>query len=780
MKTRNKITSFSGLLATTALAGLMVSAPAFAQTKDEIIVTATKRAEKLTEVPIAISVFGADDIDQTGVRELKEISEYIPNVEISQHNDFRAVVTIRGVGSNSRNIGFDSRVGVYVDGVYMGQSPSLNQELLDLERVEVLRGPQGMLFGKNTVAGAISLVTKKPNTDEFYGQVGADIGNLNYRSFKGMINAPISEKAALKLAVSKTDRDGYIDNTITGSKLDEKDVLAGRMQFRVRPNENIDLNLAADFLTSDGLILVGEPDTDFLGLGPVALSPEPRAAALHFDPTENRDVWGVSFDAQFDLDSDFTIKSISAYRDTEAAYRNTTDYAPVPIVFIEYGDNFDQFSQEFQLISPGDKKLTYMAGAYYYRQTGETSRDVILGSQFEETFITVAVAPSVAPLLGLDPNNLTPAQLRLISSIVGFGPEGSKITNSGVVDTESIAGYINGSYDITDQLVLGAGVRYTAEDKHANWLLDGRNSGVFAIGTTGTVPGQLAPLINDRSDDFVSVAASLSYNMSDAANFYAKFSTGFKSGGFNLDYINANELAANSGLEFDKETVKSYELGYKGSLMEGKFKINMAAFLADYEDYQVNQFVDLGGGRTSIRITNAAQVRTKGVEAEVSFQATDNLFLQGSLGLLDAKFDSFPGGGTAGADATGKKLPNAPDLTASASAQYTYPMPDWGGQLFVRADVTHRDGIFTSIDNIKETPFRAAPGTVPFGYLEALTMVNGRIGYESEEGGYGLYVWGHNLNNADVFIDDFRDFFGTIVHHPNQPRTFGFEVVKDF
>jgi len=142
----------------------------------EVVVTATRRAEKLSEVPISMSVIGAGDIEQTSVRELSELTGTIPNVSISGHNDFRSVITIRGVGSASRNIGFDSRVGVYVDGVYMGQSPAVNQELLDLERVEVLRGPQGMLFGKNTVAGAISLVTKKP-TDEFSGKLSASLGN---------------------------------------------------------------------------------------------------------------------------------------------------------------------------------------------------------------------------------------------------------------------------------------------------------------------------------------------------------------------------------------------------------------------------------------------------------------------------------------------------------------------------------------------------------------------------------------------------------------------------
>ena len=205
---------------------------------EEIVVTAQKRTERLRDVPVSISVFNDNAIDQTGIRELKDVGAYIPNVQISEGNDFRSTVTIRGVGASSRNIGFDSRVGVYVDGVYVGQSPAINQELLNLERVEVLRGPQGTLFGKNTVAGAINLVTKKPD-DDFHGSISVDVGNLNYRELKGLVNIPISDKAAASFTVSKTDRDGYVKNIITGSDLNERDVLAYRAQLRFDATDNL-------------------------------------------------------------------------------------------------------------------------------------------------------------------------------------------------------------------------------------------------------------------------------------------------------------------------------------------------------------------------------------------------------------------------------------------------------------------------------------------------------------------------------------------------------------
>jgi iron complex outermembrane receptor protein len=748
----------------------------------EVVVTATRRAEKLSEVPISMSVVGAGDIEQTSVRELSELTGTIPNVSISGHNDFRSVITIRGVGSASRNIGFDSRVGVYVDGVYMGQSPAVNQELLDLERVEVLRGPQGMLFGKNTVAGAISLVTKKP-TDEFSGKLSASLGNFNSREIQGMVNVPLAENLAAKVSVSKTDRDGYIKNITTGNDLDSKDVLAYRAQLRYDPTDKFEINFAYDGLQADNKILVGEPLTDMLGTRPAPIAPKKREVAFDFDPHEDRDVSGAMLDAEYKLDSGFTLKSITGYRDTDAFYMNATDYSPVSIIYVEYSDKFEQLTQEFQLISPANERLTYMAGLYYYKQDADTERNVTLGDDFNETFIAQAVAPSVAPLLGLDPSNLTEAQLAFIAGVVGFGPEGSVVFNSGTVTTESYAAYLNGSFDITDRWTLGFGGRYSVEDKDVNWLLDGRNSGVFNLGSTNYDPANPSvapsPLINSRQDTYFSPAISLSYALNGNANVYAKYSSGYKSGGFNLDFINKDELAANSGLEFDKETVDSYEAGLKSTLLDGRMTLNLAAFLSEYDDYQVNQFVDLGGGRTSIRITNAAKVITKGIEADFNFQATENLGVQGTLGILNAEFDSFPGGGTGGEDASGKKLPNAPEITASLSGTYMRDIPALSSSLLARLDVTYTDGQFTTIDNIKYVDLPSAD-RVPFGYIAELTQLNGRIGLLRNKGDFEVYLWGRNLTDEDAIVDDFRDFFGTLVNHPNIGRTYGIELVAKF
>ncbi len=786
---------------------------------DEIIVTAQKRSENLKDVPISMSALGAEQIAQTGIRDLKSIADYVPNLHISQSNDFRSTVSIRGVGAQSRNIGFDARVGVYVDGVYMGQSPALNQELLDLDRVEVLRGPQGTLFGKNTVAGAINLVTKKPS-DEFSGEASADFGNLDYKEFKGMVNLPISDKIFTKFSVSKADRDGYIKNIITDNNLMQVDTVAYRAQVRIEATEKFQINAAFDGLNSDALILVGEPLTDSFAFAPTTLAPEERTVAFDWDPDDKRNVYGGHLDLNYETDSGYTVKSITGYRDTYAIYHNQTDYAPLDFVTIEFEDKFTQTTQEFQFISPDDQRFTYMAGIYLYDQKAQTRRDARIGKDLLQGYFATFIPG--APTAVLDG----------IRQALKFGePGNSKTTNFGKVDTRSYAAYFNASYEVNERLKVGFGMRYSIEDKNVSWTSDGRTSGqpleipapfvnlpgtdgnpigtilnvdsvtdvglyspatagalapftqlnglAFNIGSTGPDPLNPSPLVNKRRDKFFAPAVNVMYALNDDSNVYAKYSSGYKSGGFNLDFINAAELAANAGLEFDKETVDSFEIGFKGSFFDNRFSLNMAAFIANYDNYQVNQFVDLGGGRTSIRITNAAKVRTKGIEAEAIWRASEELTFTGSLGILDAKFNQFLEGGSGGSDVSGNRLPNASKFNAAFSAQYYHELEGANAAILARIDITHRGDFFTTVNNNTTAPLRLG-GTVPFDNIKALTLVNGRIGILTNNENMQFYLWGRNLTNKKQYIDDLRDFFGTIARFPNLPRTFGIEGVFKF
>ncbi len=810
-----------------AAAGVaLLSGAALAQQQDdesfvfeEILVTAQKRSESLTEVPIAISVFNAETIDQTGVQELRELSEYIPNVSFSQNTEFQSQIIIRGVGANSRNIGFDSRVGVYLDGVYLGQGPALNQDLVDLSHIEVLRGPQGTLFGKNTVAGAVSLISKKPS-QEWSADISANLFNYNGVEVKGVINIPFSDTVSARISASQRQRDGFVNNVWepghvpttanfviggtpffgvplcdtlggttppgcavsqvgpdnapnTGKKLNDVDTQSYRAQLRIQPSDKLDINFAIDGLQSDSSPLLGAPLTDTFGSTVDRFAPGFLDVSFSEDNRTQRDIFGANLNIDYALDNGFSVRSITAYRDTEINYHNDTDASALDFLYIDYTDAYEQTTQEFQLISPDDAAFKYVVGAYLYAQDGTTVRDAVTGN--------------AGWLFGMLP--------------------GDGAFNSGNVETRSWALFLNGSHDFTDRWRLGFGFRYSDETKDVLYDLDGSRSAVFRIGSTPA-----GGYIDSQSYSNFSPTLSLSYAISDNSNLYAKYSTGFKSGGFNLDYITQVDLDA--GITFNEETVDSYELGLKGTALDRRLSFNIAAFLANYDDYQVNQFFDLGfdpvtGTQlTSIRITNAAKVETSGLEIEAKLNATDSLSFNASIGLLDATFDDFPGGTSVSVpdanvpggvrrdpvNAAGNRLPGATEFNATFGVQYRNRLDTLNADMLLRLDVLHTGDYFTTIENESSRDLTGAhgaiftfdlssfmvPNTIRYGKVDAITTMNGRIGLISDSETWEVYVWGRNLTDEGEYIDYFRDFFGSLSGTIMTPRTYGIEASYHF
>ena len=789
---------------------------------EEILVTAQKRSESLSEVPIAISVFGADSIDQTGVQELRDLTEYIPNVTITQGTDFGAQINIRGVGANSRNIGFDSRVGVYLDGVYLGQGPALNQDLVDLDHIEVLRGPQGTLFGKNTVAGAINMISTKPS-QELEGKVTVNSFNMDGLELKAMINIPIGDMVSARISFSDRSRDGYIKNVYEPSHVPQTfyfphpaagiiplplplpepfcsallgapvtppglcravgrdsdpdtkklfnnvDTQSYRAQLRITPNDKLDINFAVDGLDSDRIMVNSEPFTDTFGSTIDRFAPERNEVSYSELSWETREIFGANLNIDYALDNDYSFRSITAYRDTEMVHYHDTDTSAIDFLFIDYTDKYEQTTQEFQWISPDDGKLKYVAGFYYYNQDSTTIRDAETGN---------------AGWL--------------------FGAfKGGGAFNVGNVETDSWALFLNTSYDFNDQWRLGVGFRYSDETKDVVYHLDGTRSGAFGIGSTPP-----AGYIDSETYTNFAPMVSLSYALGDDTNIYAKYSTGFKSGGFNLDYITQADL--NAGITFDEETVDAYELGLKSTFLDGRLQLNAAAFMSNYKDYQVNQFFDLGfdeatGAQlTSIRITNAAEVDTSGLELEATFNVTANLTLNATLGLLDATFADFPGGTSeeipdasgnpvkVPINAKGNDLPLAPSVNATFGFQHYSNFDSM--DLLIRLDVIYTGDYFTTIENEKERnltgfapttllfdlPSFGVPNTIPYGHVESFTTLNGRIGLLDNDGAWEVYLWGRNLTDKFTYVDYFRDFFGSLSGVANLPRTYGIEATYNF
>ncbi len=714
---------------------------------ETITVTSQKRIERLIDVPISVTNVGKEELAQRGIKKLRNIGDAAPNLTISQGSDFSSKINIRGVGANSRNIGFDSRVGVYIDGVYLGQSPAINQGLIDLERVEVLRGPQGTLFGKNTIAGAINLISQEP-TDEFEGSINVNLGNYGIQDYNLQVNVPLAETTFAKVFLNQTKQDGYVDNLFTGTEAGAKDETSGRINLISALTDSLDLSFSADYATQDRLAFAQMPLTDPFGGHPSegmfgdlyqGTATDKYQYFQDEDINEDKTVWGSSLTLDYTFDNDFSIKSITAYRDTEMSILIDVDHSPLKILNTFYTDTYQQTSQEFQLISPDEGAFKYIVGAYLFSLDSSTLRNADGGDDIG--------------IFG-DPR---------------LQPGRAAVVIDGKVDTRSYALFGNGSYDLNEDFVLGFGLRFSSETKSVDWSIDGSNSGFFNI-ATGTV-------IDERTDTNVSPSINLNYAITENSQSYARISTGFKSGGYNLDFVTTEVL--NEGIEFDKETVTSFEVGYKAELMDYRLRLNTALFYAQYNDYQVNQYIDLGDGRTALSITNAAEVITQGLEVELDYQMTDDFKLSASLGLLDATFDSFLGGGTGGSDASGNELPNAPKVTASLGAQYYQTLPSLSSSIMYRVDYNYTGEQYFMVNNDDNY---VLPGgeTVDFDYAGSFSNVSARISLISDSGVWEVSVWGQNLTNSDHMVDSFRDFFGTIIAGYAKPATYGIETKFNF
>lgn len=719
-----------------------------------IVVTSQKRIQRIIDVPLAVTNVSDEEIAQRGIKQLVDIGDAAPNLIISQDTDFRSKVTIRGVGANSRNIGFDSRVGIYIDGVYLGQSPALNQGMVDLERIEVLRGPQGTLFGQNSIAGAVNLISQKP-TDTFEGAVTATIGNFDVSEYHLKLNIPITDNTAMKVFANKADGGGFIDNIYTGQTQGTRDDSSFRMNIVSNVTDNLVLDFSADYTDKKGVQIAGNSLTDVLGREP-ELSPFAPIYAQHpqfsetirekyttyqpWDPEFVSSIYGASLTVEYTTDSDFTLKSITALRDTDfQAKVFPADTTPIELLFTDYRDTYEQTTQEFQLISPDVGNFKYVAGIYLYQLDAETRRDAIGGDGIG--------------LFG-DP--------RLI-------PGRTAAINEGTLETTSYAVYGNASYDLNDRLQLGLGLRFSSETREVDWYIDGSNSGFFNLA--------VAELDEKIEDDQFTPMINLNYSLNENTQVYASYSTGFKSGGYNLDYVNPNVVEA--GLEFDSETVKNFEIGYK-SQPTRDLSIYAALFRADYSDYQVNQYIDLGDGRTAITIQNAASVISQGLELEVDYQITDDLSLSGNLGLLDATFDSFPGGGTNGADASGNALPNAPELTAGISLQYYQEVEALNSSIYYRVDFNHTAEQYYQVSNDENYVIPGSNREVDFDKADSFNVINARISLITNDEDWNVSLWGRNLTDSDHLIASYREFFGGINALYARPRSYGIEVQYNF
>ncbi|MET0338051.1 MAG: TonB-dependent receptor, partial [Caulobacter sp.] len=377
--------------------------------------------------------------------------------------------------------------------------------------------------------------------------------------------------------------------------------------------------------------------------------------------------------------------------------------------------------------------LEYLLGLYLYRQDGQTHREGFAGT--------------AGPALGL--------------------ASGARLPSAGEVTTKNVAAFGNTTYALTDRLKLGVGFRWSWEKKSVDYQIDGRAMAPLGI-ATGT-------FVDDHIDKDFSPTFTLNYAWTPRVTGYLRYAQGYKSGGYNLDFVSPTIFP--NALEFEKETARSYEAGLKGDAFDRKLTFAFALFQTDFEDFQVDQFRDLGGGKVAIVIGNAAKARSKGAELEGSWRPTANLSFTGGLGVLDTTFVSFPGGGAQGRDVSGNRLPGASKVQGNLAADYLIPVGDW--QVALHADYSHRGAYYSSVDNVEARPLRGG-GSVVWGKVKSQDLVNARVALSDPDRGWELALWARNLFDRDYIAGYGSDFFGTSKQYYNPPRTWGVELGWSF
>jgi iron complex outermembrane receptor protein len=612
------------LLACTALATVMTSGIAMAQQEDEprqldeVIVTATKTgATLLQDTPLAISAFGGEALQRSGVRDLRDLAQATPNLTISENTTFSQVY-IRGVGSNNVFAGSDPSSTIHMDGVYLARPAAYFNSFLDVERVEVLRGPQGTLYGRNSVGGTVNVISRKPG-DVLEGKVALGYGNYNATQVEGYISGPLVDGVLSgSLAVLYSAHDPYRENiNPAGNDIEDENTRAVRGQLRWRPNAATDIVLRADYLTEDSAIMSysklleprGSPGDIVLG--------DYKRIANNFPHDSEREGFGAMIDASIELAPGLLLKSVTGYRKSDFAARFDTDASDLDLLRTRLHETQDQVSQEFNLTG-AIGQATYVLGAYYFTET----IDYPLRVQNMKTGIQTFSTPHV--------------------------------------ETENYAVFAQGEYHFNESVTASVGIRYSKETKDFTQYGSPRSI------ATDLPTGAIVRYSKQGDYDAWTPKVGLQWRINPNLMAYGTISRGFKSGGFVNSSLNPNQ-------GFGPEYMWSYEAGVKSDWLDRRLRLNASAFYYKYTDLQVSFF--LVPGMTDIR--NAADASIKGAELEFQVLPTSTTRIEGSVSLLNAEYDSFPRAplrnNVGFFDASGHKLNGAPEYAANVSIQQELP-----------------------------------------------------------------------------------------------------------
>ena len=796
---RNALATTIALTAT-GLTGLAVAQnnppSSTAKLMEEIVVSARGIEEGLQEAPIAVSAFTGETLDYRGVDSLSQIERFVPSLTLQNNPSFggasnSAAIYLRGVGQKEFLPTTEPGVGLYVDGVYVARSVGAILDIIDIDRLEVLRGPQGTLFGRNTIGGAISIATRKPQPGgEFEGNLAAAAGTDSLIHLRGTVHVPVSESVALRANLASMTQDGYVDRA-DGIDLGNDDTFTGRVSVAFQPSDDFSALITAD-ITRDrengpAMQLIGIDFTDLSQLQGVVLAPPPPMAFIHnvttaamgpgqpcaaTDPAGNgvtynpaspscydsryigadgtnegsapayseTDVFGLSATLDFNLSDSLALKSITAYRELESDFARDGDHSPHRIS--QFADTLEQeqFTQELQLIGTHER-LGWIVGLYYFSEDGDNVNTL----------------------------DFTVSNFR----------------SGGAFDNTSWAAFAQATFDMTDRLHLTLGGRYTDEDKA--FTPDQIIYNNYFAGISNVVPpgnplaaldapflqagSRILPLLEKEiSISEFTPMANLSFDLNDSIMLYATYSEGFKSGGFTQRVFPpiVPPFTAPPGTPdidliptYEPEFVEVLEAGFKMNLLDGRLKLNGAFFQTDYEELQVQVF-----NSVAPVTQNIGEASIEGFEVELFASPAEGWFVEGSLSLLNAEYDSIDTANTLILQSN--EFERVPETTASLGLSKEFSLGETG-TLLLRGDWSYRSETFNDAYN------------TPSLETDSYSLIDASARWTNVDGDWTVILSGTNLSDEEyletgVYGTAFQSLEGVY----NRGRQWRLEIRKSF
>ena len=704
------------------------------QLKD-VVVTANRVEENLQKIPVAATVMTGIDLQNRSAQTSLEGLTSTPGLIYDAPLPSAVTLSIRGIATNQENVGVEQGVGMYINDVYQSRPFGFNATLMDVERIEVLRGPQGTLFGKNTVGGVVHLITENPKMSNS-GAIEVSAGNLKYFQLRGKANVMlVPDKLAFRLSGALSRREaGFVDHAVSENKMNFLG-LKGSLLFRASEKVSaiLDVNWSKDKSGETTYIYRGFPD--FPGE-----RPEDRVNNANTPFDWSRDQLSGSLRIKADLGGNNELNLISSLGGSEDFAYQESDWSAADYVDFSRLQDFSTFTQEIRINSDRDRKFAYVAGIFYANEkiTGQDA------GYFKEPLIPDVIAP----LFGL-PDGFT---------VPGYAEHS---TTDAQTKSNSFSLFGSGTYKLSDKLKLTAGLRFIREDKDLtfNQLHTPHQGGVDAFGfplVTAFFPDFQTEVGQD--DSALSGNVNLEYAVTDNVLTYASFARGYKGSGFNFT---ENALPSNEGLVFAPEKVNNYEIGFK-SKFNNRVRLNMAGYIMKYFDKQ-----EIVVESTSTRIANAPESSGWGIEAELSAILAKGFQVDLSGAILDFEYDDFPFSEdpqTSGlpANLEGNRLSKVPENTWTISPQYSTTLGN-GTKLLARVDINHTGQSFNDILNTE------------FIQRDAVTLMNARLSLDFNNGKYGIGLWGKNLTD-EVYLAHGLDLIFGANANLNLRRSFGVDL----